>query len=384
MMPARSFLGTLPRLAAILGLLGAVLGCHAANESLRHELQRAMDRGAVWLLQNQGTNGSWSTPEQPAVSAFALVALQGVSVEKPDPARAQALASGYQFLLRNVQTNGSVHGGKGLVNYNTSLALLAFASAKDSQHKDTILRARRYLVGTQIDQGQSGALDTPFDGGVGYGSKYEHSDMGNTLQALEALYYSKKFTADNPSEPDLNWQAAIHFLQNCQNLPAHNKQAWASDDPQNKGGFIYYPGNSMAGQTNLPSGRVALRSYGSISYGGLLSYAYADLKKDDPRVQAVYDWLRQNYTLAENPGMGPQGLYYYFHTMAKALTAYGISELPSPDGPVNWREQLAMRLLNLQKADGSWQNDHARWWEKDSALVTSYALITLRLIASNI
>jgi squalene-hopene/tetraprenyl-beta-curcumene cyclase len=71
---------------------------------------------------------------------------------------------------------------------------------------------------------------------------------------------------------DLNWSAAIQFIQRCQNLPTHNPEKWASDDPQNKGGFIYAPGESKAGQTNLPSGRVALRSYGSMSYAGLLSY----------------------------------------------------------------------------------------------------------------
>ena len=107
---------------------------------------------------------------------------------------------------------------------------------------------------------------------------------------------------------DLNWQAAVHFIQSCQNLPSHNAETWASDDPQNKGGFIYAPGRSMAGQTNGPSVRVAFRSYGSMSYAGLLTYIYADLKPDDPRVTAVVNWLKDNYTLDENPGMGPQGL----------------------------------------------------------------------------
>jgi squalene-hopene/tetraprenyl-beta-curcumene cyclase len=39
-----------------------------------------------------------------------------------------------------------------------------------------------------------------------------------------------------------------------------------------------------------------------------------------------------------------------------------------------------MKLMNLQKRDGSWANDNARWWEKDPALVTSYALIALGMI----
>jgi len=44
---------------------------------------------------------------------------------------------------------------------------------------------------------------------------------------------------------------------------------------------------------------VTLRSYGSISYGGLLSYIYADLPRTDPRVRAVFDWLRTDLAWRE-------------------------------------------------------------------------------------
>jgi squalene-hopene/tetraprenyl-beta-curcumene cyclase len=181
---------------------------------------------------------------------------------------------------------------------------------------------------------------------------------------------------------DLNYAAAIHFLQRCQNLPSHNPETWASDDATNKGGFIYYPGHSMAGgTTNAQTGRVALRSYGSISYGGLLSYIYADLSPDDPRVRAVLEWLGRNYTLEENPAMGAQGLFYYYHTMAKALSTANIRALELSDGrKVNWRKELGSRLLDLQQRDGSWANTNGRWWEKDPVLVTAYCLLSLEII----
>jgi squalene-hopene/tetraprenyl-beta-curcumene cyclase len=76
--------------------------------------------------------------------------------------------------------------------------------------------------------------------------------------------------------------------------------------------------------------------------------------------------------------MGPQGLFYYFHTMSKALILYGVDDLPLAKGSkVNWRHDLAMKLINLQQRDGSWENSNGRWWEKDPALVTAYALLTL-------
>src|SRR5688572_6087343 len=345
------------------------------NISLRNELNHAIERGADFFVKTQSANGYWSTADHPAITALALVALKS---KTSDADELPVLKKGYDFLLRNRQADGSFHGGKGLVNYNTSIALLALVAAGDDRYRPEILAARKYLVGTQIDLGEKGKLDTRFDGGVGYGSKYEHSDMANTVQALEALYDSKQFAVDSPGSPDLDWKAAIHFLQNCQNLPSHNKQA--SSDPKDLGGFVYHPEESKAG-TNEINGRVALRSYGSISYAGLLSYIYADLDKSDPRVKAVLEWLQKNYTLEENPGMGEQGLYYYFHTMAKALSACGLDELPTKNGSVKWREQLALRLLNLQKRDGSWENNNGRWFEKDPALVTSYAMLTLEIIS---
>src|SRR5260370_40509059 len=112
-------------------------------------------------------------------------------------------------------------------------------------------------------------------------------------------------------------------------------------------------------ETNGATGRVALRSYGSISYAGMLSYIYAHLERSDPRVSAVFDWLRQNYTLEENPGMGPAGLYYYFHTMTKALTIYGANELELKDGrKIDWRKEPGFGLIDLQQRDGSGLNTH--------------------------
>jgi squalene-hopene/tetraprenyl-beta-curcumene cyclase len=64
--------------------------------------------------------------------------------------------------------------------------------------------------------------------------------------------------------------------------------------------------------------------------------------------------------------------------MSKALSICRVDELPLKDGQkINWRRELAMKLINLQKRDGSWENANGRWWEKDPALVTSYALLTL-------
>jgi len=354
----------------------------ASDVSLRNEVKRAIDKGWAWLAKNQDTNGFWSTADHPAMTALALSAYRSQPDSRDSKTDPEAVKKGYAYLLSCVQSDGGIY-RKELPSYNTAISLVALVLADRTEYQPIILKARRFLIGLQTDLGEPGKMDNAMDGGIGYGKSDKNPDLSNTLQALEALAMVKNYVKDRnlPDDGDLNWQAAIHFIQSCQNLPSHNSEAWASGDPQNKGGFIYAPGASKAGETNLPNGRVALRSYGSMSYAGLLSYIYADLKTDDPRVAAVMDWLRANYTLEENPGMGQQGLFYYYHTMAKALTAYGANSLQTPNGQtVKWREQLALRLINLQRADGSWANENGRWFEKDPALVTAYALIALNMV----
>ena len=129
--------------------------------------------------------------------------------------------------------------------------------------------------------------------------------------------------------------------------------------------------------------RAALRSYGSISYAGMMSFAYARIGKDDDRVRAVIDWLGKSYTLNENPGMGQEGLYYYFHLMSKALRAQGVKTLKGPDSKsIDWKNELAAKLISLQNGDGSWKNSNKRWMEGDPNLTTSYVLVALSLLVN--
>jgi squalene-hopene/tetraprenyl-beta-curcumene cyclase len=354
----------------------------AANVSLRNEVQLAIDRGLGWLRTQQATNGSWSDTNHPALTALALTALLTEPSGKYRRQPPEFIRRGYAFLHANARADGGIYVEK-LQNYNTSLAVMALLAAPDPRHEELIRRARAFIASQQNDFGERGRADVPWDGGVGYGNSTPHADLSNTLVALEALRLSRRGEGDAAKE--LNWAAAIAFIQRCQNLPSHNTEPWASDDPANRGGFVYFPGKSMAGETNLAGGRVALRSYGTMTYAGLLSYIYADLKRDDPRVTAAADWLRRHFTLAENPGMGQEGLYYYYHLMAKTLSVLDIPELVLSDQRVvNWREALAKRLFDLQAREGFWVNSNGRWLEKDPVLVTAYAVLALNRIAAGL
>lgn len=348
--------------------------------SIRNEVKLAIDRGLAWLVKQQAEDGHWSMPQNPALTALAVMALVGEPTGKNAASPPKPVEDGYAYILSCVQPDGGIY-KEGLGNYNTSISLTALALSDNPKFEEVMLGARNYVVRQQA----RGLPQESLDGGIGYGpggTSRQHPDLSNTVMALEALRASEGVAKKHENAAlQLDWDAAIGFLARTQNLPESNPAQWVSTDPQDRGGFVYFPGHSMAGERTLPDGKVALRSYGSMSYAGLMSFIYADMKKDDPRVQAAVEWLEKNYTLEENPGMGGEGLYYYYHMMAKALAAYGRDALRLKDGrEIDWRTDLAKRLLNTQHAEGYWVNDAGRWMEKDPVLVTCYAVLALETI----
>lgn len=366
----------------IVFFIGLVNCFSAPNISLKLEIERSLDRGTSWLLENQDMkDGNWGSPDYPALTALALRTILGHQSIKEQIKHNRQVEKGFSFLRRKVQSDGGIY-GKGLASYNTSISLLAFLQYKKPEDEKIIEDARSFLINQQSDFDRKGEPDNIFDGGVGYGSTWAHSDMSNTHLAMEALYYAKKtIKSKEGGMLDLDWDSAIQFVSRCQNLPESNDQAWVSSYSDDRGGFVYFPGNSMAGERLDSRGRTSLRSYGSMSYAGLLSFIYAEMSPSDIRLVEVRKWLSQNYTIEENPGMGMQGLYYYYHTMAKALSLSGVDEVLDGDGnPVDWREELSIRLFDQQKENGFWINQSGRWWEKDPILVSCYAMLALERI----
>jgi len=352
--------------------------------SIKLEMKRAIERGNTYLKKQQNVDGYWGEQKYPAVSALALTAaMRSPSYEKSDH-----IAKGYSWILKQQKPDGGIY-MEGLGTYNTATSLTALVAANQASYKPAILKARKYLIGLQTTEENRGEIDPKHIGGIGYGGSYKHSDLSNTHLAMEALRLSRHIAQDDAEgkQPELDWDAALEFVSRTQNLKATNKEPGISDD----GSFVYFPGDSKSLEKNVnPDGTETLRGYGSMSYAGLLSMIYADLKQDDPRVAAVTKWLSEHYTVKENPGLGTkdnpslgqQGLYYYFHAMAKGLAAANIDELPLKDGSkIDWRKDLGRVMLSNQREDGSWINsENSRWWEGDAVLVTAYAVLTLEQI----
>jgi squalene-hopene/tetraprenyl-beta-curcumene cyclase len=326
------------------------------DKDLKSEIKATIDRGLRWLRDQEEKDGSYA--HHPGITALVATAFMRSPrhyAEDDGPFVKNAI----KYLVGLAKPDGSIY-DKDLPNYNTSVSLMALTETKNPAYKEIIQRAQQYLMDLQADEGEGYTPDDKMYGGIGYGGDLR-PDMSNLQFSLSALKESGV-----PEDADV-WEKAIKFIERCQNRSESNDQPWASDD----GGFVYYPGYSMAGGT---------RSYGTMTYNGVLSFIYANVDKNDDRVQAAVRWIKDNYTLQENPPIGAQGLYYYYHTMAKALSAYGEPIITDSDGVQhNWYEELARKLLGLQKPEGYWINEEDRWMEAMPILTTTYAVLALSI-----
>ena len=351
--------------------------------------RKAIDDGLAFLKSAQGETGGWLTEiraaptdraDLPSPIAVAVTALAAKAMIQADPAAVEDV----RFLLalrfvRTAQRDDGAYEGGALTNYVTSMVVMALATIDDRDFHDELQDATLWLQVNQWDQTEGLSARQDWFGGAGYGNR-GRPDLSNTQTMLDALYEAGL----SPDEPAV--QRALSFVSRAQNLQATNKAAWAGND----GGFVYTPANggeSMGSEAagegrqgeKLPAGQPrSLRSYGSMTYAGFKSMLYAGLAPDDVRVRAAFDWIRHHWTFDENPGLGQQGLYYYYHTMSRALRAAQQDVIQDADGtPHNWREELIDAVVARQREDGSWANREDRWLEGQPVMASIFSVLAL-------
>jgi squalene-hopene/tetraprenyl-beta-curcumene cyclase len=343
----------------------------AAQTSEPGPTVEAVAAKAIQYLKTTARNpddGSYSSFAGPAITALVTTGMLRHDLPVDDPAVASAL----EYLQQFVQPDGGIYAAESLFrNYETSLSILCFVEAnRDGRFDELIARAVEYTEGSQWAGNRQITESDDRYGGFGYG-KHARPDLSNTSYAIDALIAA----GVQPDSPAM--QRVLKFVSRSQNRESDlNEMPFATKNSD--GGFIYTPaggGESKAGSTD----NGGLRSYGSMTYAGLKSMLYAGVDQDDPRVQAAVDWIRMHYDLKSNPGMGAEGLYYYYHVFAKALDAIGQDTFVDADGSEHhWRQELLAELARRQADDGSWTNKESqRWMEGDPALVTGYALLAL-------
>lgn len=395
----------------------------AIDNAHRAKADAMIDKAIDYLrTQQDRATGGWAVnPKGPNYPGITGLVVTGMLLDPSIDANDPSVQRGVEFMLRHRQPDGGIY-DQVLPSYNTSLCLSALALVQRENAASAIKPAQEFLKGLQWSEGANVSDDTPeapteitpshpFYGGWGYGS-HGRPDLSNTSFALQALHDSG-LSSDDPA-----FQRALTFLNRCQMIDDVNDMPYA--EGTNQGGFIYATSlnrdNIGSGETkpegvaqfveeSLDDGtRVSrMRAYGSMTYSGFKSLLFADLDRDDPRIQSAYEWMRRNYTLEENPQMGDEGLYYYFVSFARAMNAFGGPHITplipaGADGPIvndatasgehpggfvegetrDWQNDLVARLAELQNEDGSFRSVHARWMENNPVLITAYALIALQ------
>ncbi len=365
------------RLLVPFGLFGAMLALLPA-EALRAQgsaesWKETVDKAREFLKKSQNEDGSWSAaPNNRGVTGIIVTGLIRNGT-KPDEA---PVVKGIAFIESLVNTKeGHIAGNDakaGLINYTTSINIMALTAAnKEDKYKAVVGNAVKYLKDYQWDEERGKKRDSDYYGGAGYAGDKSRPDLSNTAFFLEAL------KAAGVSQDDPAFTKALVFVGRCQNFKSEfNTAPWAAKN--NDGSFIYTGANGGENRTDTDD----FVGYGSMTYAGIKSMIYCGVGKDDPRMKKALEWIGKHYTLDSNPGMpqknSQRGLYYYYHTFAKCMSALGEDTFTDAKGVKHdWRADLIAAIAKRQKLDGSLQNDTDRWMEGDPNLDTGYALMAL-------
>ena len=375
-------------IAAMLALPLALVAnpAQALDQEHREKAEKTIDKAIEYLRSSQNANGSWSPDPGPAVTSMITAGmLADPEIDQSDPTVRKALT----YILSKQKTNGGIY-NQILANYNTSISLMALGQVRNAspEYREAVLDAQDFLRNLQWatddedPHGDTVEKEHPWYGGAGYDGGEGRPDLSNTAMMIAGLSDSGLVCTD-PA-----YQRAMTFITRLQGSEANEKYG---EEIQQDGGFIYATSHDKNTIGKLQSyaepetvqddrGKSRLRTYGSMTYAGFMSFLYAKLDRDDPRVQDALDWVRHNYTLEENPGTGMRGYYYYLHLFSRAMAAWGYPKIETADGEKHdWANELIDKLAELQREDGSFLNTHKdRWMEDDPNLCTAYALQALQ------
>lgn len=356
----------------------------ALDDAHWQKANQTIVKGLAYLRKHQNKDGSWTPRPGPAVTGLIVRAmLQRPNIGPNDPTVKKAIA----YILSKAKPSGAIDSGI-LANYNTSICIAALAlDSANPKAAEAVAKGQAFLKGLQwhnqkMPDGEKITKASRWYGGAGYGDPDEgRPDMSNTSMMLEGLHASG-LSCNDPA-----FKRALVFITRCQGVK-ENKMFASKIVPN--GGFIYSTSTNDKHVDKLESkagtvdyhGESLLRTYGSMTYAGFMSYLYANLSHNDPRVQAAYHWAQAHYTLDVNPGMpksqAHQGQYYYYLAFARALRAWGSSTITTTDGKTHdWANDLIDKLASLQKPNGSWFNKSDRFMEGDPNLVTAYCVLAL-------
>lgn len=351
-------------------------------------LRRSLD----WLVAHQLEDGSWPDLQraQPVASAPVAAMVLHALAGAPSSLRSrESMVAGtgraLDFLRGRTDERGAVlepDRASAYKNYATALTLTALLDLDDEAHQGWVERLRAHLLEAQIeDQEGFSRLDYQY----GAWNYYEVDKRNHVRADISVCAYVVDALARAQVDADSRTvKLARRFLFKCQGV---REGADEATQALLDGGFSFTPRESKAGMEVLENDDVVYPSYGSTTADGLRTLLHLGLASDHPRVKAAVDWLRQHYTLHRNPGFPKDAavrydqaiLYYYYHSLARALEKLGENPFLTEGGarPRRWDRELIDTLAFRQRGDGSFSNPEPTMGEQEPVLATALACLTL-------
>ena len=289
-------------------------------------VDKAMERGADYLLNAQQPNGDFSSKMSDTMTALGIMALASMGHQPTDPGKhGRILRKALKFILSEKTSryykndpklvyfgaDGSRMYGHGI----TTLCLTEMLGMGVGKEQDTRLREVCKKALSLILRSQKVVKGNRFKGGWRYSPASRDSDLSITAWQLLALRSGKGAGMDVPKEAI---DAAVDYL----------KRSYISRG--NVKGCAYTPGGS-------PSPAMAA--------AGLLSLQVCG-EYDSPEAKGSAEWLN-----SQN-GVGGRHFYYTTYYYSQAMQKRGGQSARTA------RKIVETALLNKQQENGSWNGSY--------------------------
>ena len=236
--------------------------------------------------------------------------------------------------------------------YRVALQAVALEEIDRATHQKRIFQCAQFLVDNQCGNGQwsYGEPTTYLEPVPSPDLDIATGDAVPGQKPAVKQKYPVKRQREGPDHGDnSNAQYALLGLRSCHEagilIPKELIQRaalWWRETQGAKGGWSYGPKKNS--------------SYGSMTAGAVSALALCDYLlefdwKKDTTLAAGLTWLRDNFTVSENPGRQATHHYYYLYALERACRITDTQKL----GKADWYYEGAKFLLENQVQDGSWE-----------------------------
>jgi hypothetical protein len=280
------------------------------------EVDRAIRKGANWLIQNQLVDGSWgyhNSAYRNGATSLAVYTLLSCGISP----QSAAIQKGLSYISATYPEK----------TYSAGCQLMALAELNDSRYYEQMETIASDLISWQERNGQ-----WAYPGG--------HWDLSCTQFAILGLRAAAEIGITVPAKV---WRDAI------EGILLSGAQFDGKIQPTITG-FKYYPNYTSGGTLSMTAAAVASLEICRQQLGG--KYPQKIRKNVQRAASEGMAWMTQNFTVAQNFGFSSRH-YYTLYGIERVGAVHNITHF----GEHDWYNNGAGFLIDGQHDDGYWPSD---------------------------